>query len=160
VPSPAEHAGPVIIVAGDSPMLQATSVAAVLAEFNRRDAACLLGTVERTDPTGYGRIVRDRGGKFTGIVEEKDATPDQRAIREINVSTYVFDAAELLAALDHLRADNSQREYYITDCPAHLLAAGKQVEALPVLKPCEALSINSPDELAAVEQELRKGVSK
>jgi bifunctional UDP-N-acetylglucosamine pyrophosphorylase/glucosamine-1-phosphate N-acetyltransferase len=159
-PQLADHQGPVIIVAGDSPMLQATSVAAVLAEFNRRGAACLLGTVERPDPTGYGRIVRDRGGKFTGIVEEKDATPDQRAIREINVSTYVFDAAELLAALDHLRADNSQREYYITDCPAHLLAAGKQVEALPVLKPCEALSINSPDELAAVEQELRKGVSK
>jgi bifunctional UDP-N-acetylglucosamine pyrophosphorylase/glucosamine-1-phosphate N-acetyltransferase len=159
-PQLAEHAGPVIIVAGDSPMLQATSVAAVLAEFNRRDAACLLGTVERPDPTGYGRIVRDRDGKFTGIIEEKDATPDQRAIREINVSTYVFDAAELLAALDHLRADNSQREYYITDCPAHLLAAGKQVEAIPVLKPCEALSINSPDELAAVEQELRKGVSK
>jgi UDP-N-acetylglucosamine diphosphorylase/glucosamine-1-phosphate N-acetyltransferase len=157
-PQLAEHAGPVIIVAGDSPMLQATSVAAVLAEFNRRGAACLLGTVERPDPTGYGRIVRDRGGKFTGIVEEKDATPDQRAIREINVSTYVFDAAELLAALDHLRADNSQREYYITDCPAHLLAAGKQVEALPILKPCEALSINSPEELAAVERELNKQV--
>ena len=159
-PQLAEHRGPVLIVAGDSPMLQATSVAAVLAEFHRRGAACLLGTVERPDPTGYGRIVRNAAGKFTGIVEEKDATPDQRAIREINVSTYVFDATELLAALDHLRADNSQREYYITDCPAHLLAAGKQVEALPVLKPCEALSINNPEELAAVEQELNKGVSK
>jgi UDP-N-acetylglucosamine diphosphorylase/glucosamine-1-phosphate N-acetyltransferase len=155
-PQLAEHQGPVIIVAGDSPMLQSDSVAAVLAEFNRRGAACLLGTVERSDPAGYGRIVRDAAGKFTGIVEEKDATSEQRAIREINVSTYVFAAAELLAALDHLRADNSQREYYITDCPAHLLAAGKQVEALPVLKPCEALSINNPEELAAVEQELKK----
>jgi bifunctional UDP-N-acetylglucosamine pyrophosphorylase/glucosamine-1-phosphate N-acetyltransferase len=153
-PQLAEHRGPVIIVAGDSPMLQSDSVAAVLAEFNHRNGACLLGTVERSDPAGYGRIVRDAAGKFTGIVEEKDATPEQRAIREINVSTYVFDAAELLAALDHLRADNSQREYYITDCPSHLLAAGKQVEALPVLKPCEALSINSPEELAAVEREL------
>jgi UDP-N-acetylglucosamine diphosphorylase/glucosamine-1-phosphate N-acetyltransferase len=159
-PQLAEHAGPVIIVAGDSPMLQSDSVAAVLAEFNRSGAACLVGTAERPDPAGYGRIVRDAAGRFTGIVEEKDASPEQRTIREINVSTYVFDAAELLAALDHLRADNSQREYYITDCPAHLLAAGKQVEALPILKPCEALSINSPEELAAVEQELRKGVSK
>jgi bifunctional UDP-N-acetylglucosamine pyrophosphorylase/glucosamine-1-phosphate N-acetyltransferase/UDP-N-acetylglucosamine pyrophosphorylase len=151
----AAHRGPVVIVAGDSPMLQADSVAALLAEFDRRGAACLLGTVTRDDPTGYGRIVRSAAGEFVGIVEEKDAAPEQRAIREINVSTYVFDAAELLWALERLRADNAQREYYITDCPGLLLAAGKRVEALPVLKPCEALSINNVDELAVVEQELQ-----
>lgn len=148
----ASHDGPVVVVAGDSPMLQADSVATLLAEARSRHAACLLGTVRRDDPTGYGRIVRNAAGDFTGIVEEKDATPEQRAITEINVSTYVFDAKELLAALDQLRADNSQREYYITDCPAILLAAGKQVAALNVLKPREALSINSPEELAQVEQ--------
>ncbi len=153
----AEHAGPVVVVAGDSPMLQAASVAALLAEISQRGAACLLGTVERDDPTGYGRIVRDAAGRFATIVEEKDATPQQRAIREINVSTYVFNAADLLEALDGLRADNSQREYYITDCPGLMLAAGKNVEALPILKPCEALSINSAEELAAVERELNKG---
>ncbi|BBO31786.1 sugar phosphate nucleotidyltransferase [Lacipirellula parvula] len=148
----ASHDGPVVIVAGDSPMLQADSVATLLAEARARRTACLLGTVRRDDPTGYGRIVRSAAGDFTGIVEEKDATPEQRAITEINVSTYVFDAKELLAALDQLRADNSQREYYITDCPAILLAAGKQVAALNVLKPREALSINSPEELAQVEK--------
>jgi bifunctional UDP-N-acetylglucosamine pyrophosphorylase/glucosamine-1-phosphate N-acetyltransferase/UDP-N-acetylglucosamine pyrophosphorylase len=152
----ARHRGPVVIVAGDSPMLQAESVATLLAEFARRGAACLLGTVNRDDPTGYGRIVRNPAGEFTGIVEEKDATPDQRAIREVNVSTYVFDAAELLWALDQLRADNAQREYYITDCPGLLLSAGKRVEALPVLKACESLSINNTDELAAVEKELKR----
>jgi bifunctional UDP-N-acetylglucosamine pyrophosphorylase/glucosamine-1-phosphate N-acetyltransferase/UDP-N-acetylglucosamine pyrophosphorylase len=151
----AEHNGPVVVVAGDSPMLQADSVAALLKEFAARPAACLLGTVSRDDPHGYGRILRDAAGHFTGIVEEKDATPEQKAIREINVSTYVFNAADLLWALDHLRADNSQREYYITDCPAILLAAGKRVEALSILKPCEALSINSPEELARVEAELQ-----
>ncbi len=148
----ASHDGPVVVVAGDSPMLQADSVATLLAEARSRRTACLLGTVRRDDPTGYGRIVRSAAGDFTGIVEEKDATPEQRAITEINVSTYVFDAKELLAALDQLRADNSQREYYITDCPAILLAAGKQVAALNVLKPREALSINSPEELAQVEK--------
>jgi bifunctional UDP-N-acetylglucosamine pyrophosphorylase/glucosamine-1-phosphate N-acetyltransferase/UDP-N-acetylglucosamine pyrophosphorylase len=152
----AGHRGPVVVVAGDSPMLQSESVATLLAEFDLRGAACLLGTVERDNPTGYGRIVRNAAGEFTGIVEEKDATADQKAIREVNVSTYVFDAAELLWALDRLRADNSQREYYITDAPGLLLAAGKRVEAQPVLKPCEALSINSVDELAAVELELQK----
>ncbi|HEX6964109.1 MAG TPA: NTP transferase domain-containing protein [Lacipirellula sp.] len=150
-PQLAEHRGPVVVVAGDSPMLQADSVAALLEESRRTGAACLLGTVTRDDPAGYGRIVRNSDGRFIGIVEEKDATPEQRAIREINVSTYVFDAQELLAALDRLRADNSQREYYITDCPAILLAAGKKVEALPILKPCEALSINNLEELAHVE---------
>jgi bifunctional UDP-N-acetylglucosamine pyrophosphorylase/glucosamine-1-phosphate N-acetyltransferase/UDP-N-acetylglucosamine pyrophosphorylase len=155
-PQLAEHRGPVVVVAGDSPMLQSASVATLLAEFDRRQAACLLGTVRRDDPHGYGRIVRDAAGEFVGVVEEKDATPEQRAIREINVSTYVFDSQELLAALDQLRADNSQREYYITDCPGILLAAGKRVEALPVLQSCEALSINSVDELARVEAEMRK----
>ncbi|HYO23814.1 MAG TPA: NTP transferase domain-containing protein [Lacipirellulaceae bacterium] len=152
----AAHQGPVVIVAGDSPMLQSESVATLLEEFHRRRLACLLGTVTREDPAGYGRIVRDASGRFTGIVEEKDATPDQRAIHEVNVSTYVFDSAALLSALGQLRADNSQREYYITDCPGLLLAAGQRVEALAVLKPCESLSINSVDELAAVERELRQ----
>ncbi len=150
------HRGPVVVVAGDSPMLQAESVRRLLAEFDRRAAACLLGTVRKDNPAGYGRIVRNDAGEFVGIVEEKDATPGQKAITEINVSTYVFDSAELLWALDQLRADNSQREYYITDCPAILLAAGKRVEALPVLQPCEALSINSVEELAAVEEELKR----
>ena len=154
-PQLASHHGPVVVVAGDSPMLQASSVAALLDEFNERRPAGLIGTVRRDDPAGYGRIIRDQLGNFTGIVEEKDATPDQRAIREINVSTYVFDSQELLSALDQLRADNSQREYYITDCPAILMAAGKRVEALNVLKPVEALSINSPEELALVEKTMQ-----
>jgi bifunctional UDP-N-acetylglucosamine pyrophosphorylase/glucosamine-1-phosphate N-acetyltransferase len=153
----ASHDGPVVVVAGDSPMLQADSIATLLAEATAHRTACLLGTVRRDDPTGYGRILRNAAGDFTGIVEEKDATPEQRAINEINVSTYVFDAKELLAALDQLRADNSQREYYITDCPAILLAAGKQVAALNVLKPCEALSINNPEELSQVEAVMKSG---
>lgn len=152
----AAHRGPVVVVAGDSPMLQADSVATLLAEFKKLDAACLLGTVRKEDPTGYGRVLRNAAGEFAGIVEEKDATDQQRAIQEVNVSTYVFDAAELCWALDRLRADNAQREYYITDCPGLMLAAGKRVAALPVLKPCEALSINNVDELAAVERELAR----
>jgi bifunctional UDP-N-acetylglucosamine pyrophosphorylase / glucosamine-1-phosphate N-acetyltransferase len=152
----AQHRGPVVVVAGDSPMLQASSVRRLLEESQKLDAACLLGTVLRDDPHGYGRIVRDAAGQFTGIVEEKDATPRQREIKEINVSTYVFDSQELLAALDQLRADNSQREYYITDCPAIMLREGKAVAALPVLQPCESLSINSPAELALVEAEMQR----
>ena len=85
-----------------------------------------------------------------------DATPDERRITEVNMSTYVFDARELVHALDRLDCDNTQREYYLTDCPGILLGEGKEVEALPVLEPCEALSVNTPDELALVEAELRR----
>jgi UDP-N-acetylglucosamine pyrophosphorylase len=152
----AAYRGPVLIVAGDSPLLQASSVRKLLAEFNTGNYACLLGTVEREDPTGYGRILRDAAGDFTGIVEEKDATDAQRAIREVNVSTYVFDSTELLSALECLTDQNAQGEYYVTDCPAILLAAGKKVQALKVLQPCEALGINSVEELAIVERELQR----
>lgn len=155
-PLVARHEGPVVVVAGDSPLLQPVSVQALLRHFAQRRPACLLGTLHKADPTGLGRIVRDGDGQFVAIVEEKDAAPEVRRITEVNMSTYVFAAADLCWALDHLRNDNRQREYYLTDCPGLLKAAGRVVEALPILKPCEALSINTPEELQWVEAEMRK----
>jgi bifunctional UDP-N-acetylglucosamine pyrophosphorylase/glucosamine-1-phosphate N-acetyltransferase/UDP-N-acetylglucosamine pyrophosphorylase len=152
----ADHHGPVFIVAGDSPLLQASSVKTLLDNFAATQPSCVLGTVDKENPTGYGRVVRDPIGNFTGIVEEKDATPQQRAIREVNVSTYVFDSQDLLWALDQLTDSNAQREYYITDCPAILMAAGKKVTAEKVLQPCESLSINNMDELVLVEEEMKR----
>jgi bifunctional UDP-N-acetylglucosamine pyrophosphorylase / glucosamine-1-phosphate N-acetyltransferase len=118
--------------------------------------ACLLGTAHRSDPTGLGRIVRDAVGRFAAIVEERDASPDQRRITEVNMSCYVFNCRDLLDALGKIGRHNAQGEYYITDCPGVLKREGKPVEALPVLQPCEALSINTVDELAVVERELIK----
>lgn len=152
----AGHNGPVLILAGDSPMTQVSSLRSVLMEFSAARPACLLGTATKPDPTGLGRVVRDSNGNFLAIVEEKDATPEQRVIREVNMSTYVFDAVELQWALDQLTDSNAQREYYLTDCPGVLKAAGKQVVAANVLQACEALSINTPAELAAVEVEMEK----
>ena len=151
--------GPVLIVAGDSPMIQAASLRALLAEFATRRPACLLGTANKPDPTGLGRVVRNNRGEFQGIVEERDATPAERAITEVNLSTYVFRPEALLSALQQLTANNVQGEYYLTDCPGVLIAAGNPVEALCVLKPCEALSINTPEELAVVEEEMKKAIS-
>lgn len=150
----ADCTGPVLVVTGDAPLMQAESVAALLGEFARRPAACILGTAHKDDPSGLGRILRDPQGNFTGIIEHRDATPEQRKITEINMSYYVFDCQELLGTLDQIRPDNRQGEYYITDVPGLLVARGKEVRALPVLKPCEALGINTLDELAAVEVEL------
>lgn len=148
-------AGPVVIVAGDSPMLQSHSLQKLLASFAKDQPACLLGTLHKENPQGLGRIVRDSGGEFERIVEEKDATDEQRLITEVNMSTYVFAGPELLHALDLLKNENRQGEYYLTDCPAILLNEGKRVAALPVLDPCEALSINTPEELLTVEAALR-----
>src|SRR4029079_6372477 len=138
-----DHRGPVAIVAGDSPMLQTTSLRKLLDHFSRYRPACLLGTLHKPNPHGLGRIVRDSAGNFLGIVEEKDATDDQRKITEVNMSTYVFSGPELLHALSSLKNDNRQGEYYLTDCPGILQAERKRVEALPVLQACEALSINT-----------------
>jgi bifunctional UDP-N-acetylglucosamine pyrophosphorylase/glucosamine-1-phosphate N-acetyltransferase/UDP-N-acetylglucosamine pyrophosphorylase len=150
------HDGAVLVVAGDSPLMQSDSIRALLAEFERERPACILGTGTKDDPAGLGRIVRGGDGRFARIVEEKDASPAERQIREVNLSCYVFNGADLLEALSQIRSDNAQGEYYLTDCPGVLLAAGKDVRALNVLKPCEALSINNPEELSAVEAEMRR----
>jgi bifunctional UDP-N-acetylglucosamine pyrophosphorylase / glucosamine-1-phosphate N-acetyltransferase len=148
--------GPVLVVTGDAPLMQADSVTALLQEYRRQPASCILGTVCKDDPGGLGRILRDAQGNFVGIIEHRDATPEQRKITEVNMSYYVFNGPELLGVLDQIRPDNRQSEYYITDAPGLLLSQGKEVRALPVLKPCEALGINTIDELGAVEAELIK----
>jgi bifunctional UDP-N-acetylglucosamine pyrophosphorylase/glucosamine-1-phosphate N-acetyltransferase/UDP-N-acetylglucosamine pyrophosphorylase len=150
------HEGPVLIVAGDSPMVQSSSLSALLAEFAANRPACLLGTAQKPNPAGLGRVLRDKNGGFQGIVEQRDATPDQRAITEVNLSTYVFRPEALLSSLRQLTANNVQGEYYLTDCPGVLKKAGERVEALCVLRPCEALSINTPEELKIVEAEMKK----
>ncbi len=151
----ANHNGPVVVVAGDSPMLQSDSIAALLGDFSSTNAACILGSLIHENPKGLGRIVRDEDGNFTGIVEEKDATDSQKAITEVNMSTYVFDCQKMLGALDRLTDDNTQSEYYITDVPGILLADKEDVRALPVLKPIEALSVNTVEHLKAVEEALQ-----
>ena len=152
----ADHQGPVVVVAGDSPLLQSDSLRFLLDRFASDQPACILGSGYKDDPTGLGRIVRDENGDFSAIVEQKDATDEQKQITEINLSTYVFDSQSLLASLDQLKCDNAQGEYYLTDCPRVLLDEGRKVVALDVLKPCESLSINTTEDLAAAEQELER----
>lgn len=152
----AGHEGPVLILAGDSPMVQTSSLRSLLTEFAARRRACLLGTGKKSNPKGLGRIVRNRQGEFSAIVEEKDATPEQRSITEVNLSTYVFRPDSLLSSLKQLTANNVQGEYYLTDCPGVLKAEGQRVDALCVLQPSEALSVNTPEELAVVEAEMKK----
>lgn len=148
----ADYDNAVLVVAGDSPMMESKSLRALLDAYEKSPAACIIGTTHKENPTGLGRIIRDADGKFIGIVEEKDATEEQRLITEVNMSYYVFRCGDLLSALGQLKTDNTQGEYYITDCPAVFLEEGKEVRALAVLKPSEAMSINNLSELAVVEE--------
>jgi bifunctional UDP-N-acetylglucosamine pyrophosphorylase/glucosamine-1-phosphate N-acetyltransferase/UDP-N-acetylglucosamine pyrophosphorylase len=148
--------GPVIIVTGDSPMLQPVSLRQLLAEFDSSGAACVMGTLVHENPATLGRIMRDAAGKFRGIVEEKDATDEQRLVREVNMSTYVFDCQRMIECLDRITNANRQGEYYLTDVPGIMLARGWDVRARAVLQPCEAFSVNTLEDLAVVEQEIKR----
>ena len=152
----ADHNGPVVVVAGDSPMMQSSSIKALIDDFQKTEPACILGTLEHENPEGLGRIVRDADGKFTGIVEHKDATEEQLKIAEVNMSTYVFDCQKMLGALDSLTDDNKQKEYYITDLPKIMMGNDEDVRALPVLTPIEALSVNTVEHLADVEKAMKE----
>ena len=147
-----DHEGPVMVMAGDSPMTQSATVARLLDEYDGPRTSCILGTIQSENPTGLGRIIRDEDGEFQAIVEEKDATQEQRRISEVNMSYYVFHCSDLLEALGSLRHDNAQGEYYVTDVPGLLKAAGKSVRALPVLQACEAMGVNTLEDLAVVEK--------
>ena len=148
--------GAVLIVAGDSPLMQEKSITALFHAFDSQSPACILGTGYRDDPTGFGRVLRDAENRFVGIVEQKDASEQQKQIKEVNLSCYTFDCGDLLVSLKSLDNTNAQGEYYITDCPGILMKMGKEVMALDVLKPCESLSINTMEDLSIVEAEMER----
>jgi bifunctional UDP-N-acetylglucosamine pyrophosphorylase/glucosamine-1-phosphate N-acetyltransferase/UDP-N-acetylglucosamine pyrophosphorylase len=152
------HNDSVMVVAGDCPMIQVDSIRKLFEAYQSEPRpSCILGTAYKENPAGLGRVLRDEKGEFFGIIEEKDASPEQRAITEVNMSYYVFHTPDLLEALTHLRTDNVQKEYYITDTPAIMKSQNKRVVALPVLTPIESLGINTVEEAKIVEEAMRGG---
>lgn len=152
----ANHDGPVLILAGDTPLLRGESLAALLAELRDQRAACVIGTAITENNFGLGRVVRSSSGDFLRIVEQKDTTPEEAAIREINTGCYAFESRLLFQALTQIRPNNSQGEYYLTDVPAILKAEGHRVIAAPKLTIEEAMGVNTPEQLADVEAILRR----
>lgn len=150
----ADHDGPVFVLAGDTPLVRPETLRALLDDLRRTGAACVIGTAETDANEGLGRIVRNAAGEFVNIVEHRDATPEQREIREVNTGCYVFDCRALLDALARLRPDNAQAEYYLTDCPGLLKSEGRTVIASRRLDIAEAMGVNTPEQLAEVERAL------
>ena len=150
----ADHDGPLLVLAGDTPLLKAESLAGLLEDQRSHGAACVVGTAETDANEGLGRIVRDENGEFLGIVEQAETTPQQAAIREINTGCFAFDCRSLFDALAKIDARNQQGEYYLTDCPAVMKAAGQTVIASCRLDIDEAMGVNTPEQLAEVERKI------
>lgn len=148
--------GDVFVLAGDGPLIRAQTLSRLVEVHRRTKAGATLATAIINDPTGYGRIIRDAEGHFDAIVEQKDATEEQRAIKEVNPSYYCFDGTQLFKTIDQIGADNAQAEYYITDAPGIIKSHGNTVTVVDAVPPEDVLSINNPDQLAIVDMILRE----
>ncbi len=146
----------VLVVPGDTPLLQAGSLRALLETHAVTGADATLLTAEMSDPTGYGRVVRD-GDRVVAIVEERDTDEAQRAIREVAVSTYAFDGDALTGALAVIGRDNAQGEYYLTDAIGVIAGTGL-VTAVAGADSQEVQGVNSLDHLAAVASTMRERI--
>ncbi|MFV0443979.1 MAG: NTP transferase domain-containing protein [Planctomycetaceae bacterium] len=149
------HDGPVLVLAGDTPLIRSQSLAGLLEDQQREGAACVVGTAETEQNKGLGRIVRDGSGAFVRIVEEKDASKAEQAIREINTGCFAFQGPDLLEALTKVRTNNQQGEYYLTDCAEILRSMKRRVIASKRFDIAEALGVNTIEHLAEVERVMR-----
>ncbi|MEQ8856011.1 NTP transferase domain-containing protein [Gimesia sp.] len=152
----AEHDGPVLVLAGDTPLLKGSSLSRLLEVQQQQNAACVVGTAITEANEGLGRIVRDTNGSFLRIVEQKDATPEEVAILEINTGCFAFDGRQLFKALNQVRPNNNQAEYYLTDCAEILLKDGETVLAETAFTIQEALGVNTQEQLAEVADILQQ----
>lgn len=148
--------GEVFVVAGDAPLIQGRTLTRMLDEqrLNHRSATFLSACLD--EPAGYGRVVRDKAtSKFLRLVEDVDATPEEKNISEVNSGAYVFRAPDLFAALKDVKPDNAKGELYLTDVLSILLKGGKPVEPVRSTQPAEIYGINSRRDLVAATNFLR-----
>lgn len=143
--------GPLVVLPGDTPLITAEALSWLAGEHFASGAAATVMTMELDDPSGYGRVIRDADGSLLRIVEHRDATEEERQIREVNSGMYVLPASETMEVLRGVGRDNDQREIYLTDVIAGLRARGKRVAAAKIADPSLVLGVNSPEELALAE---------
>ena len=140
--------GTVLVLAGDTPMLSSQSLAALLDVHHKGRFTASVMTAEHPDPTGYGRIIRSADGSLLRIVEERDATDNEKAIYEVNSGVYAFDGAKLAGAIGKLKKDNSQGELYLTDVLEILGNEGGSIAAVLIEDFIEILGVNDRSQLA------------
>lgn len=152
----ADFTGTVMVLCGDTPLLTGELLADLFNAHCQARAAATILTARLDDPAGYGRVIRAADGAVERIVEEKDATPDQLVVREVNTGIYCFEREPLFRALSRLDRNNRQGEYYLTDVIHILRGEGAKVWAQTAPHPEETLGVNSRAQLAAAEKVLRQ----
>jgi len=150
------HNGAVLICYGDMPVMRRETYENLIKTHfeQKNDCTILTGTTKL--PMAFGRIVREPDGAFERVVEQKDATPEELKIRELNSGVYVFDTKKMLSALNELKNNNSQGEYYATDLPAIMKSKGEKIGILMENLGDDIIGVNTQEELEIVEEILSK----
>lgn len=151
-----DEEGTIMVLCGDTPLLTAQLLTRLADEHKTSGAVATVLTAIMPDATGYGRIIRAKDGSVEKIVEHKDATEEERAVREVNAGIYCFESTSLFSALAEVTSDNAQGEYYLPDVLGILKARGKKVWAVEAEDYEETLGINSRVQLAGAEKILRQ----
>ena len=149
----------VVVLPGDAPLLRPQTLAALVRHHRAHDAGATLLTAEVADSRGYGRVVHGKDGVVCRVVEEVDATEEEKAITEVNTSIYCFRRSILAPTLRRLSPANAQGEYYLTDSVSVLFNAGYQVQSLVLADSMEAAGVNDRAQLAVAEAELRDRIN-
>jgi bifunctional UDP-N-acetylglucosamine pyrophosphorylase / glucosamine-1-phosphate N-acetyltransferase len=155
---PQDYSGVVVVTSGDTPLLDSDTLADLIAAHTAKSAAATVLTTTIGDPLGYGRILRAADNDVVAIVEEADATPAQRQIREVNAGVYAFDIAALRSALGRLSSNNAQQELYLTDVVGILRGDGQTVQARHVDDSALVAGVNNRVQLAQVGAELNRRI--
>jgi UDP-N-acetylglucosamine pyrophosphorylase len=149
-----DFTGDVVVLSGDVPLLTADSMQELIDHHHQTAASATILTADFADPTGYGRIIRNSDGSVKRIVEHKDATEEERRVKEINSGIYVFNGQKLFDGLRHITQQNVQNEYYLTDVFEHFWKRQWKVSALKTLHVEEIIGVNTVNQLEEVKQVL------
>lgn len=147
--------GDVMVLVGDAPLLTQSTIEKLLDRHRHQDASATILTTKMKNPTGYGRILRHQDGAVLKIVEDKDANIYEKKVNEINTGTYIFDCKELFEALQSIKPNNEQGEYYLTDVIDIMVKKKKRVEAYITKDPAETMGINDRVQFAKAERIMR-----
>lgn len=147
--------GTVLVCCGDMPLIRRETYGALLQEHKKNNCPCTFLTGTCTAELPYGRILRDENGAFLRVVEDKDCTPEQKKIKELNAGVYAFDCKELLACLNLLKNENAQGEYYLTDVPELMRTRGGKIGVCCVELNEQIIGVNTVEQLLEVENYLK-----
>ena len=149
--------GEVLILSGDAPLFTLETLQNLISFHRQSNAAATVLTADLADPTGFGRVIRKAGtDSVERIIEQKDATEEEKAVQEINSGVYVFNASTLFGSLKEITTKNAQNEYYLTDVFGVCFRKGERVAAWKTPDPDEIHGINTPQQLAHAERLLTK----